>query len=177
VLCFDYPAYHATGVADPEVFDPDRWERLSAKDAHHIPFGEPANRSCPAWRLAPLVMRAATKEVLDRFTLHSSVSHTRSMPHRAPCLRVPRGRPLPRPRRTALLLGMRFRDRWEDVGRSLLQLCLGSWMVADARRQRLTVSYFAHHDTQGRPTAGPDGSAAAPRAARPEARCPYPHPH
>jgi hypothetical protein len=170
VLCFDYPAYHAAGAADPEVFDPDRWEGVSVRDAHHIPFGVAANRSCPAWRLAPLVMRAATKEVLDRFTLHSSVSHTRSMPHRAPCLLVLRDRPLRRVQLTAALLALRVRDRWEDVGRSLLQLVLGTWMVADARRQRLTAAYFADHDTQGRPTAAPDGAGAPSPAG-----CPYPH--
>jgi hypothetical protein len=55
VLCFDYPAYHATGYDDPDVFDPERWNQLSVRDAHHIPFGVAANRPCPAWRLAPLV--------------------------------------------------------------------------------------------------------------------------
>ncbi|WP_405577373.1 cytochrome P450 [Streptomyces sp. NBC_01190] len=151
VLCFDYPAYHATGYTDPERFDPDRWDRLSAKDAHHIPFGVAANRPCPAWRLAPLVMRAVTREVLGRFTLHSSVSHTRSIPHRAPCLLVARERPLPRHRIAAVLALLRLRDRWEDVGRSLLQFGLGGWMVLDARRSRPTERWFARHDTQGRP--------------------------
>ncbi|WP_225850519.1 cytochrome P450 [Streptomyces sp. HPF1205] len=175
VLCFDYPAYHATGYDHPEVFDPDRWELLSAKDAHHIPFGVAANRPCPAWRLAPLVMRAVTREVLRRFTLHSSVSHTRPIPHRAPCLLVARDRPLPRRRTTAVLAGMRIRDRWEDVGRSLLQLVLGTVMVLHARRLRPARTWFAAHDTQGRPL-----DALAPEA-RPDPRgrgpapggCPY----
>jgi Cytochrome P450 len=174
VLCFDYPAYHATGHTDPEVFDPGRWDRLSLKDAHHIPFGVAANRPCPAWRLSPLVMRAVTREVLARFTLHSSVSHTRSIPHRAPCLLVARGRTLPRHRVAAVLAFLRLRDRWEDVGRSLLQFALGSWMVVDARRLRMTQTWFAGHDTQGRPlppdATGGDGSPAAPPAG-----CPYPH--
>ncbi|MFC4031823.1 cytochrome P450 [Streptomyces polygonati] len=150
VLCFDYPAYHATGYTDPERFDPDRWDHLSVKDAHHIPFGVAANRPCPAWRLAPLAMRAVTREVLRRFTLHSSVSHTRSIPHRAPCLLVPRDRPLPRHRIAAVLAFLRLRDRWEDVGRSLLQFGFGSWMVLDARRARPAERYFERHDTQGR---------------------------
>jgi cytochrome P450 len=170
VLCFDYPSYHASGHADPEVFDPERWDRLSARQAHHIPFGVAANRPCPAWRLAPLVMRAVTREVLQRFTLHSSVSHTRSIPHRAPCLLVRRGRPLPRRRVRAALVFLRLRDRWEDVGRSLLQFGLGTWMVLDARRQRQADAYFAAHDTQGRPLAdaGPPGPPQAPQAG-----CPY----
>ncbi|BBB01563.1 hypothetical protein RVR_9042 [Actinacidiphila reveromycinica] len=167
VLCFDYPAYHATGYTDPEVFDPGRWDRLSAKDAHHIPFGIAANRPCPAWRLSPLVMRAVTREVLGRYTLHSSVSHTRSIPHRAPCLLVPRDRPLSRPRRSAALAALRVRDRWEDVGRSTLQFVLGTWMVVDARRQRLTRAWFAGHDTQGRPLPdAPSPAAPPPRTAQ-----------
>ena len=152
VLCFDYPAYHASGYRDPGVFDPSRWDRLSARDAHHIPFGVAANRPCPAWRLAPLVMRAVTREVLRRFTLHSSVSHTRSIPHRAPCLLIRRGHVVPAARLGTALALLRVRDRWEDVGRSLAQLTLGTWMVLDARRLRPATTWFAHHDTQGRPT-------------------------
>jgi hypothetical protein len=114
--------------------------------------------------------------VLRRFTLHSSVSHTRSAPHRAPCLLVARDAPLPRYRRAAVLAFLRVRDRWEDVGRSLLQFVLGTWMVVDARRLRMTETWFAHHDTQGRPLdraedTGTDraGSQAAPPG------CPYHH--
>jgi hypothetical protein len=166
VLCFDYPAYHATGYQDPDVFDPGRWDRLSAKDAHHIPFGVAANRPCPAWRLSPLVMRAVTREVLRRFTLHSSVSHTRSIPHRAPCLLVARERPLPRGQVRAAMIALRLRDRWEDVGRSLLQFVLGTWMVVDARRLRPAETWFARHDTQGRPLGAPD-PAPAPAAEPP----------
>ncbi|WP_329179182.1 cytochrome P450 [Streptomyces sp. NBC_01477] len=174
VLCFDYPAYHATGHTAPEVFDPGRWDRISLKDAHHIPFGVAANRPCPAWRLSPLVMRAVTREVLARFTLHSAVSHTRSIPHRAPCLLVARERTAPRRLVVPALAFLRLRDRWEDVGRSLLQLALGSWMVADARRLRMTQAWFAAHDTQGRPL--DDGPAAGEgNAAVPAPGCPYHH--
>jgi hypothetical protein len=175
VLCFDYPAYHATGTDRPEDFDPDRWEHLSAKDAHHIPFGVAANRPCPAWRLAPLVTRAVTHEVLDRFTLHSSVSHTRSIPHRAPCLLVRRGHRLPGTRLAAATAFLRVRDRWEDVGRSLLQLGLGTAMVLHARWQRPATTYFAHHDAQGRPlhpAGAPGDGGGGTDAAH---HCPYPH--
>jgi hypothetical protein len=173
VLCFDYPAYHATGYADPETFDPERWNRLSAKQAHHIPFGVAANRPCPAWRLAPLVMRAATREVLARFTLHTAVSHTRSIPHRAPCLLVRRDHPLPPYRIAAVRIFLRVRDRWEDLGRSVLQLVLGTWMVLDARRQRPTERWFAAHDTQGRPLGAPRAGSGTPDG--PADRCPYAH--
>lgn len=175
VLCFDYPAYHATGYDDPEVFDPARWDLLSAKDAHHIPFGIAANRPCPAWRLSPLVMRAVTREVLRRFTLHSSVSHTRSIPHRAPCLLVARADPLPRPGTAAVLAFLRVRDRWEDVARSLLQFALGTVMVVHARRLRMAETWFAAHDTQGRPLDPTDAPSDRPPDAPSDAPsgCPY----
>ncbi|WP_434444758.1 cytochrome P450 [Lentzea sp. E54] len=146
VLCFNYPAYHATGYQDPHVFDPSRWENTAARNAHHIPFGIAANRPCPAWRLSPIAMRAATREVLRRVTLHSSVTHSRSLPSRGPCLLVRDGSP-PRFRLTL----MRVRDRWEDVWRSVVQLVLGTVMVLHAHRLRLAGRYFDTHDTQGCP--------------------------
>ena len=151
VLCFSYPAYHATGYDRPGVFDPDRWEHISARTANHIPFGVATNRPCPAWRLSPLALRAATREVLRRFTLHSSVAHTRSLPSRGPCLLVRAGAPLPRRSIAAVRVLLRVRDRWEDVWRSVVQLALGTWMVLDARRLRLAGRYFDTHDTQGCP--------------------------
>lgn len=166
VLCFNYPAYHATGYQDPDVFDPGRWDTLTAKDQHHVPFGVAANRPCPAWRLAPLAMHAVTREVLRRFRLHSDVEHTRSIPHRAPCLLERRDAPLPRHRVRAARALLRVRDRWEDVTRSCAQLVFGTYMVLDARRQRPASDYFAHHDTQGRPSAPHAATADAPR-------CPY----
>ena len=42
----------------------------------------------------------------------------------------------------ALLRFLRVRDRWEDVERSVRQLVLGTWMVLDARRQRLAGRHF-----------------------------------
>ena len=149
VLCFSYPDYHASGHAHPEVFDPDRWEHVSARDAHHIPFGVATNRPCPAWRLSPLALRAVTGEVLRRFRLHSTVTHTRSLPSRGPCLLT--RTPLPGWRIAAVGVFLRVRDRWEDVWRSVVQLALGTWMVLDARRLRLAGRYFDTHDTQGCP--------------------------
>jgi cytochrome P450 len=151
VLCFSYPDYHAAGHRDPGVFDPDRWARRSARRAHHIPFGVAANRPCPAWRVAPLAMRAATREVLARFQLHSTVAHTRSMPSRGPCLLIRAGEPPSRRWLAAAGAGLRVRDRWEDVWRSVVQLVLGTWMVLDARRSRLAGRYFETHDGQGCP--------------------------
>ena len=66
--------------ASDDAFDPDRWLGLDRRDAHYIPFGVTANRPCPARRLAPVMMRAVTREVLSRFALASTVSHTRSLP-------------------------------------------------------------------------------------------------
>jgi len=157
VLCFNYPAYHRTGFQKPEHFDPERWTELSAREAHYIPFGVAANRPCPASGLAPVTLQAAIKEILKRFLLTSSASHTRSIPNRGPCLLVRRmGAHDPKPRRI-LLFYMRVRDRWEDVWRSLVQLVLGTYMVWDARRLRLCGRYFEVTDQR----AGDDGNGKA----------------
>lgn len=139
VLCFSYPEYHRVGYADPDVFDPDRWLRLAAKDANFIPFGVTANRPCPARGLAPVTMRVVVREVLRRYTLASSARHIRSIPNRGPCLLVRRQHA---PRFGSLRV-MRVRDRWEDLSRSVTQLVLGSYMVWDARRKSLSDNYFA----------------------------------
>ncbi|MBZ6087766.1 cytochrome P450 [Streptomyces olivaceus] len=178
VVCFSYPGYHATGYDRPDAFDPDRWAALSAKDAHHIPFGMAANRPCPAWRLSPLVMRAAVREVLRRFRLDSTASHTRSIPHRAPCLLVPRGLPV-RPRRLeALRSFVRVRDGVEDVTRGVRQLVLGTAMVLHARHQRLATRYFAGQPAGGCPVAHPGDAQAggAPTEHEPAAGPPPPRP-
>ncbi|WP_320774020.1 cytochrome P450 [Streptomyces sp. CRN 30] len=156
VVCFSYPDYHATGYDRPEVFDPDRWSTLSAKDAHHIPYGAAANRPCPAWRLSPLVLRAAVREVLARHRLDSTASHTRSNPHRAPCLLVPHGLS-PGPRLALLRRFVRVRDGVEDVTRGVRQLVLGTVMVLHARRLRLAGRYFEEHPAGRCPVAHPEG--------------------
>ncbi|MFI7151365.1 cytochrome P450 [Nonomuraea sp. NPDC050022] len=149
VLCFNYPEFHRAGFTDPDHFDPSRFDpahprphRTAVRELNHIPFGIAANRPCPAWRLAPIAMRVAAEEILRLYALDSTASHTRSLPNRGPCLLTPRYA-----RRIAahrpLLLFVRFRDRWEDVWRSLVQLVLGTYMVWDARRQRLCERHFA----------------------------------
>ncbi|KIA62164.1 cytochrome P450 [Nocardia vulneris] len=148
VLCFNYQQFERTGHLDPDRFDPDRWATHRAKDTHHIPFGVAANRPCPAWRLSPIAMRAVARTVLDDYRLHSSVSHTRSIPHRAPCLLLAADRPPSPIMVRAMLTGLRARDRFEDVWRGLTQLGLGTWMVLDARRQRPCARYFADLDAQ-----------------------------
>ncbi|MGQ0773694.1 MAG: cytochrome P450 [Pseudonocardiales bacterium] len=117
--------FHQAGFDHPERFDPDRWRDIGAGKVNHIPFGVGANRPCPARALAPIAMRAAATEILRRFALYSSATHTRSMPNHGPCLLTPRssGTALGRPA-TALTL-MRMRDRWEDVWRGLTQLVHG----------------------------------------------------
>lgn len=153
VVCFNYPQYHRSGFTDPGRFDPDRWLRLSARDVHHIPFGVPANRPCPARQLAPLTMRVAAREVLARVDLRSSARHSRSMPNRGPCLLLPVAS-RPAGWRVAALLGyLRVRDRVEDVWRSVAQLVLGTYMVLDARRLSLCARYFQANDADGPLTA------------------------
>jgi hypothetical protein len=139
VLLFNYLAFQRTGPAADDRFAPHRWLTLKRKDAHFIPYGVTANRACPARGVAPVMLRAATREVLRRFALASSVSHTRSLPSRGPAYLTPAG--VAGPGRLRLSV-MHLRDRWADVGRSLRQLVLGSWMVIDARRQRLCATYF-----------------------------------
>ncbi|WP_431913159.1 cytochrome P450 [Micromonospora carbonacea] len=139
VLLFNYLAFQRAGAAADDRFDPQRWLTLTRRDAHLIPYGITANRACPARGVAPVMLRAATREVLRRYALASSVAHTRPLPSRGPAYLTPAG--LPGPGR--LRLGaMRWRDRWADVGRSVRQLVLGTWMVVDARRQRLCGNYF-----------------------------------
>jgi hypothetical protein len=139
VLLFNYLAFQRTGPARDGSFDPGRWLTLKRKDAHFIPYGVVANRACPARGVAPVMLRAATREVLRRYALSSSVSHTRSLPSRGPAYLTPCGVAGPgRPR----LWAMRLRDSWADVGRSAAQLVFGTWMVVDARRQRLCANYF-----------------------------------
>ena len=142
VLCFNHSNFHRASFRDPDRFDPDRWEKLSLHQENYIPFGVMANRPCPAAGLAPVTMRVAAREVLKHFELFSSASHIRSIPNRGPCLLVPRQKDLGMSRRAASLLFLRLRDRWEDVWRSVVQLILGSYMVWDARRQRLCERYF-----------------------------------
>lgn len=139
VLLFNYLAYQRTGPAPDDAFDPDRWLGLRRRDAHFIPFGVTANRACPARGSAPVMMRAVIREVLRRYTLVSSVRHSRSLPSRGPCYLVPPG---PAPPGRPRLWGMRYRDRWAEVAGSVGQLCFGTWMVLDARRQRLCAAYF-----------------------------------
>jgi hypothetical protein len=139
VLLFNYLAFQRTGPAADDAFDPSRWQRLSRRQAHFIPYGVTANRACPARGTAPVMLRAATREVLRRYAIASSATHTRSLPSRGPAYLTPAG--LTGPGRTRLAV-MRVRDRWADAGRSVTQLVLGTWMVADARRQRLCTTYF-----------------------------------
>ncbi|MBY8885455.1 cytochrome P450 [Streptomyces sp. PTM05] len=166
VLLFDYARYHRTGVPDADRFDPDRWARPRQPDLHHVPFGVAANRPCPARGIAPMTLRTAVEEVLKRFEPVSSARHDRSMPNRGPCLLVPRENSTRLQGTAVRLVAMRVRDRWEDVTRSLAQLAYGSWMVADARGQRLCGTYFdavaSGVTTPGPATAGHDAAARCP---------------
>ena len=120
VLCFNYPEFHRTGG--------------------DIPFGVAANRPCPAWHIAPITIKAVTRELLHDFAFATTAAHTRPMPNRGPCLITRRGAPVPL--RAPTLAFLRLRDRWEDVWRSLSQLVLGTYMVWEARRLRLCARYF-----------------------------------
>lgn len=137
VLCFSYPDFHRAGFPEPDRFDAARFEH-GVRDLNHIPFGIAANRPCPAWRVAPIALRAAFRELLSAWQLTSTARHTRSLPNRGPCLLTPTGTRPPAWRTRV----MRLWDRWEDVWRSLVQLVLGGYMVWDARRQALCARHF-----------------------------------
>jgi hypothetical protein len=159
VLCFNHSDFQHEGFADPERFDPDRWQGRSPRDANYIPFGVLGNRPCPAQALALITMRVAASEVLRRFSLRSSVQHTRSIPHRGPCLLVSRAAGRNARTEQAVLVSMRIRDLWEDVVRSVVQLVLGTYMVWEAHRLRLCQRYFGGPDSQ---QAGSAGQRRAP---------------
>lgn len=166
VLCFNHADFHRASFEDPDRFDPDRWEKLSLHHENYIPFGVAANRPCPASGLAPVTMRAAAREVLKRFALFSSAAHIRSIPNRGPCLLVSRRSNYNQILREVLLVFLRLRDRWEDVWRSVVQLILGTYMVWDARRQKLCQNYFAQQPG--------DESSSPPRSmGSAAARCPH----
>jgi hypothetical protein len=55
VLCFNYPDFHRSGG--------------------NIPFGVAANRPCPAWHLAPVAVKAVTRELLASFVRHHRGAH------------------------------------------------------------------------------------------------------
>jgi len=168
VLCFNHSEFHRASFLDPDRFDPDRWEKLSLHDENYIPFGVATNRPCPASGLAPLTMRAAARETLRRFALFSSASHVRSIPNRGPCLLVSRRSNDHRSLRGALLFWLGLRDCWEDVWRSVVQLVLGTYMVWDARQQKLCQHYFEAQqpaDNSSLPSAESRESAAP--------RCPH----
>ena len=157
----------------PGALRPERWESRSHRDAAFIPFGVAGNRPCPARGMAPITMRAAAREVLRRFALASSASHTRSIPNRGPCLLVARAaRREPRLRRRLLLAFVRVRDRWEDVWRSLVQLVLGTYMVWDARRLRLCQRHFDAVRSALTRVAAAAPACRACRWRRPERRAP-----
>ncbi|WP_405162018.1 cytochrome P450 [Nocardia sp. NBC_01499] len=165
VLCFNYQEFERTGHTDPDRFDPDRWSTQHPRETH-IPFGVAANRPCPAWRVSPIAMRVVTRTVLDRYRLQSSVSHTRSIPHRAPCLLLSTDNPPPPILLRTSLTALRARDRFEDVWRGITQLVLGTWMVLDARHQSLCATYFAAQDSQ-EPSACPVTGSRQPTSAPP----------
>jgi hypothetical protein len=120
VLCFNYPEFHQSGG--------------------YIPFGVAANRPCPAWHIAPVTVTAVTRELLGRYAFATTAAHSRALPNRGPCLMTPRDGHVAR--RQLRLRYLWLRDRWEDVGRSVVQLVLGTYMVWDARRQHLCRTYF-----------------------------------
>ena len=169
VLCFNHAEFHRASFHDPDRFDPDRWERLSLHHENYIPFGVAANRPCPASGLAPVTMRAAAREMLERFALFSTASHIRSIPNRGPCLLISRRSTYHPALRAAQLFLLRLCDQWEDVWRSVVQLVLGTYMVWDASRQKVCQHYFEARQFGGDNPSSPSAEGRESVAVR----CPH----
>jgi hypothetical protein len=138
VVLFNYAEYQHAALPDGARFDPDHFARHTPGQLNHVPFGITANRPCPARGVAPLSMRVVAAELISRFQMSTSASHTRSLPNRGPVLLSPVDHRAPRLRLTLMWV----RDRCEDVTRSLTQLVLGTYMILDARRLKLCQTYF-----------------------------------
>ncbi len=149
VVCFNYPNYHQLGYENPELFNPDRWTGCPVKNANFLPFGIPSNRSCPAQGLAMIAMRRITKHVINEYFFASPIVHTRSMPNRGPCLVTTDFAFIDsKLLKYWLCPGMKIRDRWEDLYRSLVQLILGTGMILHAKKLRLCEGYFTNLEAQ-----------------------------
>lgn len=149
VVCFNYPEYHKQGYDEPERFNPERWQQCPAKESNFIPFGVTANRSCPAQGLAMVTMRQLTRHLFANYTFTSPIVHTRSLPNRGPCLVSQPDHYL---QSSVFRFGvfplMRFKDHWEDLFRSVLQLIFGTAMILHAHRLKLCEHYFQKLDAQ-----------------------------
>lgn len=136
VVLFNYAEYQHAGLPDGDRFDPERFHRPVPNFA---PFGVSANRPCPARGIAPVTMRVAVVELIRRYALATSATHTRSLPNRGPVLLAA---PDTARSHRARLAVMWARDRVEDVTRGMTQLVLGSYMVLDARHRAMCRTYF-----------------------------------
>ncbi|MER8046568.1 cytochrome P450 [Streptomyces sp. NPDC094032] len=144
VLCFDYTAYHREGQDRPDEFLPERWQHPSAAPTHHAPFGVTGNRPCPARGLAPGLIDAATREILQRYTLHTAARHTRPLHNRGPCLFTPKqAASSPHRIRARLLLArIHLGDHLEEVYYRAAQLIVGTRTTRRARRAGLCDRAF-----------------------------------
>jgi hypothetical protein len=143
VLCFNFLAYQRSGFRDPDRYDPDRWTQLDRTHATYLPYGITGNRPCPARGIMPAIIRTVTAETLRRYALRSTAQHTRALTNRAPCFLTPRTSPSATAR--TALLAIRLRDHWEMLWHSIVQLILGTIMIAQARKQQLCRRYHETH--------------------------------
>ena len=140
VLLFNYLAFQRTGPAADDRFDPDRWlgRRHGGRALHPVRGDRQPGLPGPRLGAGDAARGHPRGAAPVRARLHRGAHPVAAQPRA--------GVPDPgRRRRAADRSGWprcACADRWAEAGRSLRQLVLGTYMVVDARRQRLCATYF-----------------------------------
>lgn len=77
-IIFDFVACHAEGIANPKVFDPNRWLEHNQPNSCYMPFGA-GPRMCPAKRFACNITAALVRMLLKKYWFTSSIEHDRAL--------------------------------------------------------------------------------------------------
>jgi hypothetical protein len=109
--------------ADPTLLEAvvEETSRRHAVPRGRGPLAAAAQQTCPLGQWAPDAVRAVVEEIIWRYAITTTASHSRDLGNRGPCLLVPRsGRARALPLLRGLLLWLWVRDRWEDLRRAVL---------------------------------------------------------
>lgn len=77
-MIFDFVACHAEGVANPKVFDPNRWLEHNQLSSCYMPFGA-GPRMCPAKKFAYNITALLVRALLKNYWFVSSIEHDRAL--------------------------------------------------------------------------------------------------